>query len=223
MLFHEIRSPEEMHDLVMEVGFLPLLANDIPGFSLRECSPRELWFEGEPGPWEWKGPVIQMGGCVYGKFFWNKAGYVSLDYFADFLNHRRESFDMEDKFLDGQVAYKDKLLYDTLSEHGSLLTHELKSYANFRKGGNKGFDSSITRLQMQTYVMIDDFEYRMDKFGMEYGWGVARLTTPEIKLGADWVENAYETPLELSKKRIYDHLAKLLPHASERQILGLIK
>ena len=44
----------------------------------------------------------------------------------------------------------------------------------------KGFETIITRLQAQGYVIINDFVYSKDRFGHEYGWGVAEYTTPEI-------------------------------------------
>lgn len=40
-----------------------------------------------------------------------------------------------------------------------MLSKELKKICNYRKGGNKGFDTVITRLQMQIYVTIADFVY----------------------------------------------------------------
>ena len=62
MRFPELRSPEALIALVEEIGFLPFFVNRIPGFSVEECCPRELWFaEGVDGPWEWKGPAVASG------------------------------------------------------------------------------------------------------------------------------------------------------------------
>ena len=46
-------------------------------------------------------------------------------------------------------------------------TPALKDLCNYRKGGNKGFETVITRLQMQTYITVADFEYRKDKNGRQ--------------------------------------------------------
>lgn len=55
----EIRSMESLAALVESLGFLPLLKNRVPGFSVEEHTPLDLWFaDGVDGPWEWKGPVI---------------------------------------------------------------------------------------------------------------------------------------------------------------------
>ena len=49
----KICSASDLSRLVQEYGFLPLLKNQIPGFSAEEHTPPELWFvDGVEGPWE---------------------------------------------------------------------------------------------------------------------------------------------------------------------------
>ena len=224
MQLPQIQSPEELTALVEQVGFLPFFAHDIKGFSIEECCPPQLWFSVVlDGPWEWKGPVARTKRCVYGKFFNDKAGFVSRQWLPDFANWRRDGYDFDARYEDGLSAKKDKQIYDTVAEHGELLSKKLKELCNYRKDGNKGFDTIITRLQMQTYLCIADFEYMRDKYGKTYGWGVARYSTPEALFGYDTVAAAYDRPPEESRQRIMEHLARLLPEASEKQIAHLIK
>lgn len=221
----EITSYTELEDLVVKWGFLPFFKNEIPGFSVEEHTPLELWFpddEDEEGPWEWKGPVARGGKCVYGKLFDRKAGFVSLDWFPDLANYRRDGYDFDARYEDGLAQHRDKVLYDALSGQDSLLSKELKDLCNYRKGGNKGFDTVITRLQMQTYVNIADFEYMMDQHGKLYGWGVARYTTPEAQFGADLLADAYQVKPQVSRERVYRHLSKLLPGTTEQQLLKIM-
>ena len=223
MKFGELRSAQDIVRLVQEVGFLPFFKNDIKGFSVEECCPRELWFAADAdGPWEWKGPVARSGKCVYGKLFNGKAGFVSLEWFPDFANYRRDGYDFDTLYEVGKAPRKDKDVYDTVSAHGVLLSKDLKKICNYRKDGNKGFDTVITRLQMQTYVSIADFVYMRDKFGKIYGWGVAEYTTPEEQFGYDLVTSAYERDPQDSKQRIIEHLSDVLSNAGEAQILKLI-
>ena len=224
MRLPELRSAEELVELAEEVGFLPFFAHEIGGFSIEECCPSELWFSGEEdGPWEWKGPAARSGKCVYGKFFGGKAGFVSLAWFPDFANYRRDGYDFDARYDDGLASRKDKDVYDVIAARGALLSKELKKVCNYRKGGNKGFETVITRLQMQTYVSIADFVYMRDKFGRPYGWGVAEYATPEALFGYDTVTAAYRREPRASKEQILEHLKKRLPHATEGQILRLIK
>ena len=60
-----ITSPEALAERVEELGFLPLFRCCVPGLSVEEMTPRELWFAPDTdGPWEWKGPVLRTGRCA---------------------------------------------------------------------------------------------------------------------------------------------------------------
>ena len=65
-----LRSSDDLIAAVEEYGFLPFFRNEIPGFSIEELCPPELWFADDvDGPWEWKGPVARSGKCLYDKLF----------------------------------------------------------------------------------------------------------------------------------------------------------
>lgn len=217
-------SPEDISALVKKQGFLPFFRNGVDGFSIEEHTPPRLWFGSEDGPWEWKGPVIRLGGCVYGKFFANKAGFVSAEWLPDFLNYRRDGFDFDSRYESGMASRKDLNVYDAVSRYGNILSKKLKSLCGYTKsGGEKGFDGVITRLQMQGYICISDFEYMLDKYGRRYGWGVARYSTPEEMFGYDFTSSAYSREPSESFERILGHLKSAFPDASESEIIKLIK
>ena len=218
----EIRSCVDMVDLVNEWGFLPLFKNDVKGFSVEEHTPKELWFADDAeGPWEWKGPTIRESGCAYGKFFRNKAVFISYEWYKDFCNYRRDGYDYDARYDDGLAVYRDKTVYDILEQYPSLLSKDLKSLweQSFPK---KGFDVSISRLQMLGYVTTVDFEYMRDKTGKVYGWGVAKYATPEAHFGEDFKSTVYKRSPEESKQRILEHLSSIFPEADEKDILKLI-
>ena len=223
MRFPLLRSPEDVIALVQEVGFLPFFAGNIPGFSVEEMCPPDLWFSSEQdGPWEWKGPIIRQGSCMYGKIYGGRAGYVSLDWLPDFCNHRRDGYDFEGWYEDGHAPRKHKLLYDCIEAHGRIHTKALKRACDFVKDGSKGFDTAITRLQMQTFVTIADFTYMQDKSGKPYGWGVAVYATPEHLHGEEALEViAGRTPAQ-SRARIAGWLEHLFPHESEKALGRII-
>lgn len=218
----KVHNADELLRLVEDIGFLPFFANEMGGFSIEDCCPRELWFTDVEGPWEWKGPAARSCRCAYGKFFRGKAGFISRQWFPEFANYRRDGYDFDARWDDGLAQRKDKEIYDVLADQGALLSKKLKEYCNYRKGGNKGFDTVITRLQMQTYVTVADFVYMRDRFGKQYGWGVAEYTTPEKLFGYDTVTAAYTHSPEESQKRIFAHLSGLLPDATEKQLARLI-
>lgn len=224
MRFYELRSAEDVVRLVQETGFLPFFANEIIGFSVEESCPPELWFaDGIDGPWEWKGPAIRSGKCLYGKFFNGKAGFVSAEWFPDFANYRRDGYDFDSLYDEGLASYKDKYLYETVAANKALLSKDLKILCNYRKGGNKGFETIITRLQMQTYLCIADFVYLQDKYGKPYGWGVAKYSPPENLLGYETISSAYKRKPEDSLGKIIYHLSRILPDASNSQLKHTIR
>ena len=218
-----ISSIEDLEQAVQELGFLPYFANSIPGFSIEENVDPQAWFSDEPGTWEWKGPVINELNCAYGKFFEKKAVYISKEWFPDFANYRRDGYDFDSRFEDGLAAYRDRTMYDLITSEGPVLSKRLKYLGNYRKGGNRGFDTVINRLQAQCYVLISDFVYMTDKNGKEYGWGVAEYSTPEQFMVSDFTEQVYQRAPEESYARICEHLHEILPDASDQAIRKLIK
>ena len=220
-----IKTIGDLESLVEEWGFLPFFRGRIPGFSIGEISDPAVWYdEGDFSVWDWKGPVIQDIRCAYGKFFEKKAGFISREWFYDFANYRRDGYDYEGMVEDELVSYRDKQLYDLVAEAGGpILSKELKVLGNYRKGGNKGFDTIITRLQMQSFVIVNDFKYMTDKSGREYGWGVAEYTTPEWFFGEDFYGKTYCREPGESYEKILEHLGRLLPTAGEanlKKVLG---
>ena len=219
----QVYSFEDLARLVQDLGFFPFFKNSIPGFSVEEHTPSELWFsQDDDGPWEWKGPVIQETGCAYGKLFQGKAGFISSEWFPDFANYRRGGYDFDTRYEYGLVRHQDRLVHDVLAEYDSLLSTDLKRLCDFGKGGRKGFDGIMERLQMQGYAVISDFEYRLDRHGNSYGWGVARYAIPEHYFGESFTEQVYSQTVEESRQRIVGYLRELLPDASEREILKIV-
>lgn len=227
------------------MGFLPFFKNEIPEFSVEEFTPANLWFSDEnEGPWEWKGPVLRNGNCAYGKLFQKKAGFVSMEWFPDLANYRRARYGLKEDPLENM----ERLIYDTVVEHESLLSKEIKALCGFRKKQVKknanpfdswvspevkalltddkpkkeGFETVITRLQMGTWLIVADFEYLYNKHGDPYGWGIARYTTPEALFGKNRILVGSHRSPEESKQCLTEYLTQLLPQATDAQILNMI-
>lgn len=221
---YTISAPEDVLNTVGRLGFLPFFSNSIPGFSIEEMCRPSLWFGQEEGPWEWKGPVIRMGGVIYGKFLAGKACYISKEWIPDFLNYRRDGYDFDSRYESGLAGRRDLNIYDAVTRYGSILSKKLKSLCGYTKaGGEKGFDGIITRLQMQGYICISDFEYMIDKHGNRYGWGVARYSTPEKMFGYELCSSAYSREPSESFERIIEHVSSVCPNASEDSIRKLFR
>ena len=219
-----IHNANELEALAQRLGLLPFFACGIPNFSVEDFTPSRFWFvDGVDGPWEWRMEVACRGAVAYGKLFNKKAGLVSREWYPDLANYLRDGYDFDARYEDGLASYKEKCIVDVLLRDGPTLSKDLKKAAGFGGDGMKGFDTAITRLQMQTYVTVHSFEYSKDKHGKPYGWGVARFAVSEDVLGEESTRSAYSRSPEESKARLMTHLRTLCPHAPEAELEKLIR
>ena len=221
MKFSEIHSCSQLTTFVQQVGFLPLLDSGITGFSADELAGEECRYVSIPGGgwdwplWKWKGQVLTESHCAYGKFFNRKAGFISSQWWPDFFFFRRSRFPLSD---DDSI---EATILQMLRLGGSMITRELRTACGFDGKGMRGrFDSFITRLEMGTYVVTEDFVYPVDRHNREYGWGWSLLTTPEQLYGQEACQCG-RTPEE-SYARMFGYLKEILPDASDKQLARLL-
>ena len=217
-----IHNSVELMELIDRIGFLPLLDSGIRGFSAEDmvdddCRYVVLDDGGWDWPlWKWKGEVITEGGHVYGKFFAGKAGFISRAWWPDFCNYRRSKHPTPEE---GSI---EEAILLTLAEHGSLITRELRALCGFDGPKMRSrFDGFVTRLQMATRIVTEDFVYPTDRHGNKYGWGWSLLTTPEQLYGRELCQCS-RSPEE-SFDRICRHLQTICSEATEKQILRMVK
>lgn len=192
--------------VINEYGFLPLFRCEIPGFSVEDMTPEDHWFkEGVEGPWDWREAIAAKGEIAYAKVFHGKAGFISPDWYADFANFRRDGYDFDARADEGLCPNGDRKLM-AMIERGVCLSGELRA-----QYPGKGVDGALTRLQMQTYLTIERFDYKRAKDGHSYGWGSARYAIPEVIFGLDRVRGAYEQNPRESHEKLIDRLRTLRP------------
>ncbi len=215
-----IHDCPELMEAIETMGFLPLLAGTVPGFSADEMIAPECRYrvtdDGWEWPlWDWKGPAVTEGHFAYGKFFDGKAGFVSQEWWPDLCNWRRHRYPQPDSdSIEGTIM-------EILHVNGSMITRELRAACGFTGAKMRSrFDNYVTRLQMACLIVTEDFVYPRDKHGNPYGWGWALLNTPERLFGHDACQ-CDRTPEE-SHDRLTAHFRKLLPHSTDKDIEKLI-
>jgi hypothetical protein len=220
--YEEIHNSAGLMERIGQIGFLPLLYSGIPGFSAEEmvdddCRYVVLPDGGWDWPlWKWKGEVITEGDHVYGKFFAGKAGFISREWWPDFCNFRRDKHPAP---AEGSI---EETILLTLAGHGSLITRELRALCGFDGPKMRSrFDGYVTRLQMATRIVTEDFVYPTDRHGRQYGWGWSLLTTPEQLYGRDACR--CDRKPEESFARIYEQMKAICPQATDVQIRKLLR
>ena len=229
-----IRSSRELVNWIREIGCLPFFANEIEGFSAEEHVTTEYWWTGvrEEDPWEWREIIAAGHEVAYGKFFDKRAGFLSLEWLPVFVNYRRGGYDFDARYEDGKASRREKKIMDfyigedgdgdTIYRDTRILSTDLKKQAGFGKGGEKNYPGIVTQLQMETYLVIADFQRRVNKRGAAYGMPVSIMLPPETLWGRDLVTSAYNEDPRASWERLVSHVAKMYPEASEADIVKLI-
>ena len=217
-----IDSCPRLIEYIEKVGFLPLLPMGITGWSAEEVTDEDCHYTQLPDGgwewplWEWKSSILQESGCAYGKFFNGKAAFISRAWWPDFCNYRRSIFPYPE-----EGSIEETILF-TLKHNGSLITRELRAACGFTGPKMRSrFDAYVTRLEMGSYVVTEDFVYPRDRHGREYGWGWSLLTTPETLFGREAC-HPDRTPQE-SRERILGQLRKILPNEPEKVFAALLK
>lgn len=231
---YRIRTWQELVSWVNEVGFLPLFANEVEGFSAEEHVSPDFWWTGDPkqDPWVWRERIAASRQAAYGKFFDGKAGFISVGWLHCFANFRRNGYDFDSRWEDGLASRREKKIMDLLTDKDEdgdviwtdreILSTDLKRKAGFSKEGERNFPGIVTGLQMQMYLVITNFRRRVNRKGSEYGMPVSVLLPPEAVWGYEAVTAAYKERPVRSWQRIYDRVRELYPAADEVAVVRLI-
>lgn len=220
----EIKTKKELCCLVNEIGFITLFENNIPGLSVMDITRGLDWFEGdtENDPWEWRQQISAEGDIAYGKFFNNKAGFISKELFPAFANFRRDGYDFDSLYDEGLASRKLSLIMKLFDEEKTLPSYEIKRLAGFGKDGEKGFEGALSMLQMKTYLVVRGFAHRRNKAGEEYGWATGYYSKAEDLFGYDYVRCEYEKDPKVSKEHILKHYLNSIKGLTESEVLKLI-
>ncbi len=173
----EVRSPavkdrEGMLSLIKEYRLIPFFVNPVPGFSIEEHTPSDLWFTEENlGPWDWKIECIQSGDIAYGKFLCGgKAAFATVDVYREIINWRRS----QPKYRPDAEQQK-VLAY--LDEHGSVSVPEVRELLEINK---TRADALLAKLQMQARLITGDITRVYRGPDLRYsGWQRSSFCTPE--------------------------------------------
>lgn len=173
----EIRTPavlsaEGMLSLIKEYQLIPFFVNPIPGYSVEEHTPPDLWFtEDNLGPWDWKIECVRSGDIAYGKFlFGGKAAFATVDVYREIMNWRRSL----PKFKPTPDQQK---VLDYLEEQGSITVPEVRRLMGVTKSAA---DALLARIQMQSRIITGDITRVYRGMDLRYsGWQRSSFCTPE--------------------------------------------
>lgn len=220
-----IKDYKTLVHYINEIGFLPLFKNSIDGFSVEELTIPEDWWSDRPmqDPWYWREIIAEEGEIAYGKLFQNKAGFISKEWYPLFAAYRRDCYDFDSRYEDGLASLRTKKIMDVLEQQESIPSNELKRIAGFGKGGEKGFESAISLLQMQTYITVRRFRKRRNRNNEEFGWSVAEYALSEKIFPEEYIRSAYSLGAREAKGLIVKQIEKHFGHSNSKELERLIR
>lgn len=162
--------------------------------------------------------MARSGKVAYGKFFGKKAGFISKAWFPHFANWRRDGYDFDSRWEDELAPMRQKRIMDCFAGQDEWFSFALKQRAGFGKGGEKNFEGTVTDLQMGGYLLIRDFQQRINKKGIPYGWPISVYTTPEALWGYEYITSCYSVSPAESKFLSYKQILKNFPDATQEKL-----
>lgn len=220
----KLHSAQDMIELVEEVGFIPYFKGRAENWSVEElCDPTAWWNEADPesDPWEWRRVASRNENIAYGKFFENRAGFISKKWFPYFASYRRDGYDFDSAWDDEIPTRREKLIIDAIGEK-EMYSCDLKRAAGFGKGGEKGFDGAVLKLQMSSYLLIADFRRKVSKKGDEYGWHHTVLSTPEAKWG-EHIRSQYLLGTDKCFDALLEQAKQLAPDTGTDELIAMLE
>ena len=226
---YSITSADIMEKAILHYGILPFFSGLFEGASIEEFTPPAYWYNPRPHEpldwkvWEWKGEMARRSKCAYGHFMKGKAMFVRLDVFAHLVNYRRKTC---------PLTPEEKDILNVISANESLMTTDIRKLCGYssKSGGKndiesydyedgklvkrKSLDAIITKLQKAGRIAILDIEYKVDKKGKQYGWGVARYATPESYLPDGF--GPVSATAEESRAFVEETIRRFQPQASDK-------
>lgn len=173
----------------------------------------------ETDPWEWRMRVLaERDDIAYAKLFHRASGFITKEWYPDFISLRRGGNSFEEAWEEGGVSFDMKRVYDAVRRLGPVLSPELKREAGFGKGESAAFEQAVTDLQMRMFLTICGQGRRKNKFGVEYGWNCAKFCTVEQFWGEDFIQRALVLDPDDAEARLRSQISRLNPQAKESDI-----
>ncbi|MCL2213023.1 MAG: hypothetical protein FWB93_04250 [Oscillospiraceae bacterium] len=179
----------------------------------------------ELDPWEWRVRVlVEREDIAYAKLFFGKSGFITKEWYTNFLAARRDGVAFEDAYDDGTISHTAKRIYDVVIEYGVLPVHDIKVLGGFpkEKEFKSQFDKALTELQMKMYLTMCSTERKCSRKGLEHGWPSTVFCTVDSFFGEEVIQQAAKLGQTQAADAIRKQILRLNPNANDKKIKKFI-
>jgi len=170
----------------------------------------------ETDPWQWRiRGITECDDIAYGKFFFNKGGWITKEWFPYFMAIRRGHRTFNEMYEDGLISIAAKQVYELIQNNPGISLFEIK---NTLGKDNSKLESTLTMLQMKMLITINGERFKISKDGKEYGWPVTTFCTAEEFFGEDIFEKSCSIGKQEAMNKISEQVLTLNPDAKEKDI-----
>ncbi|MBN2878683.1 MAG: hypothetical protein JXN65_03540 [Clostridia bacterium] len=221
-----INCYDDFVENILMAGFTLAGDNSEGIFTLAEYfSPEIRWHTGltETDPWAWcMLSVNQRDDIMYGKFFFNKGGYITKEWYTLFYSVRRHGRTFDEKYAEGKMTRFEKDIYNIICGNPSISLDKVKEMLGIDKQNKSRFNSAVTRLQMGMFITVSGETLKISNDGMPYGWPATTFETSEYALGEKQAKEAKSNDPSECAKKIEDQILRLNPNAEAKKIQKFI-
>ncbi|MDF2544383.1 MAG: hypothetical protein K0S47_4101 [Herbinix sp.] len=177
----------------------------------------------ETDPWEWRiRAVRECDDIAYGKFFFNKGGWITKEWFPYFLAVRRKGQSFDDMYDSGVISGMEKRIYELVKENNEISLGDIKNMLDLRKSDASAFEKAITELQMKMLITICNETYKQSRSGKPYGWPVTTFCLVERFFPDEVFTHACEITVDDARDAITKRIQELNPEAKDSNIRKFI-
>lgn len=210
---------------ILATGFTPGGSNGEGVFTLvSRFGENVRWFTDDPDadPWNWRMRIVaERDDIAYGKFFFNKSGYITRAWLPYFYAVRRGSDSFEEQYTGGLFSAYARRVYEAVRDNGAIAVHDIRRICGFTKIDNAKFEKALTELQMRLFLTVTGHTRRVSAKG-EYGWHVSVLDLPERHFGESLMEEADTLSTGEAAEAIGKRIAENNPDADAKQVRKFI-
>ena len=182
------------------------------------------WHTGDPDtdPWEWRMRVLEeRDDIAYSKVFFRSSGYITRDWYGDFVAVRRGGEVFEEAYFNGRLSREAKRIYEAVSLNGAAALHDIKRIGGFLREENSRFERALVELQMKLYITMCGRAQRVNSAGEGYGWSSTVFMTAEDFWEQRGVSLKVPDPLS-AYERIEAQALRLNPQADKKKLKKFI-
>ena len=233
MINRQIQNYDDFVATLLEAGFSMGGGNSEGVFAAiswnwQEQPPYETpvhWHTGNPetDPWEWRMRVLdERNDIAYAKVFFKKSGFISKEWYPNFLAARRGGFTFEEEYENGTISHYAKRIYETVSNNGTLPLYAIKQLGGFGKDEKSQFERALVELQMKMYLTMCGRQQKISQQGEEYGWSSTVFCTTESFWGAEVFERAARLDKQSAVQSVTERIYLLNPSADMKKVQKFI-